>query len=500
MKLFTAEQIRVIDQATIQNEAITSDDLMERAANALFEAFVQRYEAGVRVMIFAGSGNNGGDGLALARLLAQLKSSYNISVFVLPSEHRSVDNDINLKRLLDELEVSLLSLDSSLDFPQLDADDVVVDALFGTGLSRPVEGLTADLIDYINDSDVEVFAIDIPSGMYAENNDINTGVVIRANYTVSFQFPKLSFLLSDSSAYLSHWEVRDIGLCQGAIVALETSFCLLTDEEALDLFHRPQRFAHKRMMGHALIVAGKKGMMGAAVLAGRACLRSGVGLLTSHVPSAAGDIIQLAVPEALLSLDRSELMFTDEIELAAYDAVGVGPALGTKPNAQQALFALLKNADRPLVVDADALNILSLNPSWLSLLPSGSILTPHPKEFDRLTQSHVSAYERLQSQIAFAQKWQVVVVLKGAFSSVALPDGTCCFNSTGNPGMATAGSGDVLTGIITGLLAQGYAPDVAASLGVWWHGKAGDKYIEDNCMSSLMASDLIAYMPRVELP
>lgn len=498
MKVFTAEQIRKIDQASIENEPIASIDLMERAAMMLFESFVARYDEGCRVMMFVGAGNNGGDALALARLLAQLKNVYDIRVFVLHSEQRSVDNALNLKRLLDELDVDLQTLHGG-DFPEIKSDDVVVDALFGTGLSRAVQGVAAELITHINASCAEVFSVDIPSGLFTEDNSSNTGVVVQSDYTVSFQFPKLSFLLSDSKWAIKQWEVVDIDLCSAAIEQMSSPYSFLLDEEAQGAFIERNRFSHKGTFGHALLIAGKKGMMGAAVLAASACIRSGVGLLSSHVPNLSGDILQTTVPEAILSLDRSELMFTDELETSSYDAVGVGPGIGTKPNAQQALHFLLQQLRQPLVVDADALNILALNQEWLNLLPNNTIITPHPKEFDRLTKSHLSAYERLQTQREFAVKWGLVVVLKGAFTSIAMPDGTCVFNSTGNAGMACAGSGDVLTGIITGLLAQGYEPRIAAQLGVWWHGKAADVFAESNNASSLVASDLFRYLAKVDL-
>ena len=494
MKLFTASQIRDLDQATIVNEPIASIDLMERAAEALFEAFLERYESGYVVHVFAGNGNNGGDALALARILGQMKGVYDLHVYVLESEKRSVDCQENLLQLDD---VSFSVIKTSADFPQIAEDDVVVDGLFGTGLTRPVEGLNAELITHINSSGVEVFSIDIPSGLFAEDNSQNGGAIIKADIVISFQFPKLAFLFADKSPYIGEWEVWDIGLDTDAIEETESSFFLLENEDvSLRLRPRP-KFSHKGTYGHALLIAGQAGMMGAAILATKACLRSGVGLVTTHVPRHSGDLLQATVPEALVSSDRSELMFTEEVDVSNYSAVGIGPGMGTKKNTQTAFYHLLTNCDKPLVVDADGLNILSQNKDWLTLLPKNTIITPHPKEFDRLTKEHASAYDRWQSQRAFAQQYGVIVVLKGAHTSVVMPDGRCYFNTTGNAGMASAGVGDVLTGIVLGLLSQSYTAEDAALVAVYWHGKAADIFAEQHMQQSLMASDIVEYLTQV---
>jgi hydroxyethylthiazole kinase-like uncharacterized protein yjeF len=492
MKLFTASQIRDLDQATIISEPIASIDLMERASEALFESFLERYELGSVVCVFAGNGNNGGDALALARLLSQLRGSYEVYIYLFDSEKRSVDWQMNLDRLPD---VSIIT--SENDFPEIEVDDIIIDGIFGTGLKRPVEGLHASLIDLVNRSGAEVFSIDIPSGLFAEDNSNNIGAVIKADVVVSFQFPKLAFLLSDKSDCVGEWEVWDIGLDDDSIRTTLSSYYFLEEEEVAALIKTRAKFSHKGTFGNALLIAGKAGMMGASLLATKACVRSGVGLVTTHLPSLCGFLLQTTVPEALLSIDRSELMFTDELDVEKYSAIGVGPGIGVKHNTQTAFHHLLLNGTKPLVVDADALNILSEHKEWLDLLPQNAILTPHPKEFDRLTKEHASAYERWQTQLIFAQQYEIVVVLKGAHTSIALPDGRCFFNSTGNDGMASGGVGDVLTGIILGLLAQGYSPEEAALVGVYWHGKAADHYAENNLEQTLIASDIIDYMSQV---
>ncbi len=494
MKIFTATQIQALDKATIEKEPIASIDLMERAAMTLADFFIEKYQRYKEVFVFAGNGNNGGDALVLARLLSHMSSAWTVSVFVLDSENRSPDNQANIDCLLDVLNVKLKVLFSEDDIPEIPSDAVVVDGLFGTGLSRAVTGMPAAVIERINASEAEVLSVDIPSGLYAENNAIVADVVVKADKVLSFQFPKLAFMLSDSEPYIKEWFIRDIGLHKATMEAMETPFSYFQQEDAEKLWRARFRFSHKGTYGHALLVAGKRNMMGAAILATKACMRSGTGLVTTHIPHNSGHLLQSTVPEALLSEDRSELMFTDELDYGKYSAVAVGPAIGTKPNAQHALLKLIQTCDKPLVMDADALNILSLNKEWMAFLPENTILTPHPGEFDRLTQKHASAYERLMTQIEFAHKWQVVVVLKGAFTSVVFPDGSCFFNSTGHHGMASGGCGDVLTGIVLGLLAQGYSCKSACLLGVWWHGKAADLYAENHLAQSLIASDVIDYM------
>jgi len=496
MKLFVASQIRELDQATIIHEPIASIDLMQRAAQTLFEAFLKHYDTGHTVHIFAGNGNNGGDALVLARMLLYLGSSFDVRVYVFKDGKRSDDCQLSLEELADDFLVH--ELESKADFPVISAEDVIVDGIFGTGLSRPVTHFPSQLIAYLNDSNAEIFSIDIPSGLFPEDNSKNDGAIVASDVIVSFQFPKIAFLLSDKSDFVGEWEVWDIGLHLPSIESMSSPLYLLEDVDLPALIKPRKKFSHKGSYGHALLIAGQVGMMGAAILSTKACIRSGAGLVSTHLPQHSGDLLQCTVPEALLSLDRSELMFTDEMDVGGYDVVGIGPGIGKRNNTQKALHHLLLHCNKPMVMDADALNILSDHKEWLPLLAQDTILTPHPKEFDRLTKVHHSAYERWQSQLAFAQQYGVVVVLKGAHTSVALPDGRCYFNTTGNAGMASGGVGDVLTGIILGLLSQGYSAEAAALLGVYWHGKAADVYAESHLEQTLTASDIVDFMSQVE--
>jgi NAD(P)H-hydrate epimerase len=330
-----------------------------------------------------------------------------------------------------------------------------------------------------------------------ENNTGNIPEnIIQADFTLTFQFPKISFFFAENEKYVGDWEVLPIRLHPEGIEQTLTNFFLTEGEDVQQIIQKRSRFGHKGTYGHALLIAGSYGKMGAAVLASKACLRSGAGLLTTHVPHLGYSIIQTAVPEAMASIDQHDSFFTEFPGLEQFTAVGVGPGINQKTNTKRALNELLEKSKVPLVIDADALNILAENKTWLEKLPENSILTPHPGEFKRLAGESETSYERLQKQISFSEKYKVIVVLKGAFTTVSTPGGKVYFNSSGNPGMATAGSGDVLTGIILGLLAQGISPENAAIAGVYLHGLAGDLAAQQNSEFALVAGDIIDYLRK----
>jgi hydroxyethylthiazole kinase-like uncharacterized protein yjeF len=337
-----------------------------------------------------------------------------------------------------------------------------------------------------------VIAIDIPSGLFGEDNRENDyDHVIRADYTLTFQFPFLSFFFDRNEPFVGKWRVHDIKLHPEAIEKTETDYQTIEKEQVARLLPSRNTFAHKGTFGHALVISGCYGMMGAALLAGESCLRAGTGLVTLHVPRFGYSIIQTGFPEALVSLDQSDILFSEPPELSPYSAIGIGPGIGCKQNTGKGLMMVLERAEVPLLIDADGLNLLSAHPEWLDLLPEGTILTPHPKEFDRLAGKSKDSYERHLKQREFAAKHKVIVVLKGAYTGIAAPDGQYWFNTTGNPGMATGGSGDVLTGLITGLLAQDVRPLDAAIMGVYLHGRAGDLAADELGQEALIAGDMV---------
>lgn len=492
MKVFNAEQIRKIDAFTIANEPIKSVELMERAAIALHGWMLKKLKIDTPVVFFVGPGNNGGDGWALARLL-YASGFINIKFFLFsPKGQLSEDSEVNKKRLLEETGVSIQIISSEADFPVITTNDWVVDALFGSGLTRSLEGLAAGLVTHINEAATTVIAIDIPSGLFCGNNSENrSNAIVKAAYTLSFQFPKQAFLFSENERYVGQWTVLPIGLHADVIEKEQTPFFYQTEKDLKEIARSRSRFSHKGTYGHCLIISGCYGMMGAAVLAAKAAVRSGSGLVSVHVPRLGYPIIQASVPEAIVSIDESDIMYTGVNSLDNYSAIGLGPGLGCKVNTSRAVIDLVKKIKKPMVLDADALNILAAHEGAFSNLPPNSILTPHPGEFDRMTQKHSNGYTRFQSQLQFSAEFGVIVVLKGANTSITVPDGTAFFNATGNPGMAKGGSGDVLTGLITGLMAQKYSPVEAARLGVFIHGKAGDLALKHNGYHALSPSDLI---------
>jgi ADP-dependent NAD(P)H-hydrate dehydratase / NAD(P)H-hydrate epimerase len=493
MRIFSAEQIRAIDAYTIKNEPIASVDLMERAAMALSQWFSEKFDASAEFVFLAGPGNNGGDAWALARILFH-KGFKNIRFYLLSHADKiSPDSEINRQRLIEETDIKISTIKKEADFPFLSESEWIVDALFGSGLSRPLDGMAKILVDYINSSfRLGVISIDIPSGLFSEeNNGSEDKSIVKANITLSLQFPKLAFFLSENESYVGNWQVLPIGLHEDIIQTTETLCHFVTKNEIKELVLPKSKFSHKGSNGHALIIAGSYGMMGAAVLATRAALRSGAGLVTAHIPRLGYEIIQTSVPEAITSIDESDLIFTDVTQLDKYSAISIGPGIKTNTNTAEAIKDLLSKVKVPLIIDADGLNILAENKNLLELLPGNTILTPHPGEFDRLTQKHHSHYQRIQSQIEFSKKHRVIIILKGAHTSISLSDGNLWFNTSGNAGMAKGGSGDVLTGVLSALLAQGYSAKHAGLIAVFIHGLAGDLAFKKKGHFALIPTDII---------
>jgi ADP-dependent NAD(P)H-hydrate dehydratase / NAD(P)H-hydrate epimerase len=495
MKILTAKQIRDADQYTIKHEPVKSIDLMERAAAKCSEWLYQKFRPDRKTFkVFCGPGNNGGDGLAIARQLIETYSK--VDVYIIRGAEKYSNNFlVNEERLKKQHKYALHSIRSIKDFPKIISKDCIVDAIFGTGLSKPITGLAADVITKINEANVMVVSVDIPSGLFADIHSSPQNAIVHADYTLSFECPKSAFLFPENHPYVGEFIILPIGLDHNFITKLTSEKTFLSLEFVKKLLIKRKKFDHKGNHGHAFLVAGSYGKMGAAVLASRGCMRAGAGLLTTHVPECGYEIMQSAFPEAMIETDTDDKYFTDEIKSDNFDAIGVGPGLSTKEKTGKALKYLLQKSIKPVVIDADALNMLSENKSWLKYIPPQSILTPHPKEFERLTGKAANDFERNELQLNFTMKHRVFVILKGANTCIACPNGSSYFNSTGNPGMATAGSGDVLTGILTGLLAQGYSPLNASILGVYLHGLAGDLAAKHKSAHSLIASDIIAALP-----
>ncbi len=462
---------------------------MERAAAQLFEWLHSRLRGTqVSIQLFCGIGNNGGDGMALARMLNE--HDYSIKVHVVNySDKRSEDFLLNLERLKD-LKVWPDFINKESDLPEISPNDIVVDAIFGIGLNRVPDDWVGKLIGHINDSRAFVLSVDVPSGLPVDRAPWNTSYVIQASYVLSFQLPKLVFFLPETGVYLNQWEVLDIGLNQDFITNTEADFELIGRPEVLPMYRHRLKFSHKGTYGHSVIVGGSYGKIGAVQLASSACLSVGSGLVSAFVPKCGYDSLQTAVPEVMVltgsrdkNISRIEIPFEPSV-------VGIGVGIGQDDDTIDAFSSFLKKIKSPMVIDADGLNILSQNPEMLKDVPQLSVLTPHPKELERLIGHWDSDFEKLEKAKAFALQHNLVIVIKGAHT-ITIYNGKGYVNTTGNPGMATAGSGDVLTGMITGLMAQGYPPVEAAIFGVYLHGLAGDVGASKKGYEALKASILV---------
>lgn len=490
MNVFSAEQLYLADQETIRRQGITSIELMERAAHQLFEWLHQRLQgAQAPIKIFCGIGNNGGDGLALGRML--VKSGYNVSVYIANfSENRSNDFLTNYDRYKEATKVWPILMSSEADFPELQQDDIVVDCLFGIGLNRAPEGWVKKLIQHINAMPAFTLSVDIPSGLAANAPLMDPEAVVEANHTLSFQHPKMCFFLPQTGRFVPYFQILDIGLDQAFLNSLRPIAQLVYQPLAQSLYRQRDKFSHKGTYGHALIVGGSKGKMGAITLASKAALKAGAGLVSTYIPASGNTILQTALPEVMCLLDSSEDILTSfaiEIEASAY-AVGMG--MGTADATVNGFEKFLENTKAPLVLDADALNCIALRPSLKKYLSNEMILTPHEGELKRLVGEWKDDFEKWEKAKQLSKETNCIIVLKGAHTLIIEGDNTY-INTTGNPGMATAGSGDTLSGLLAGLLAQGYGALEASILGVYLHGSAGNSAAHEIGYEALTASEII---------
>ena len=493
MQIFVTAKIKAWDEYTISNEPVASIDLMERAAKACFEWLVQNNYKSRSFSIFCSKGNNGGDGLALARMLSN--TGHTVSVYILEFGYMGT-NDFqgNLSRL-HETQANTFFISAEENIKKINDNDVVIDAILGSGLNRALDGLTASVVKHINNSGNEIISIDIPTGLFADKSTAGN-IVIEADHTLTFQCYKLAFMMQENQQYTGQLHILNIGLHEKFLETATSNYILTDQQLAHDMLRPRKKFSHKGDYGHAALVTGSTGMMGAATLCARACMRSGVGKLTCHLPASGNMIMQIAVPEAMCKIEKGDVYIESLSAMEKYDAVGIGPGLGLHDSHVSLLASLFKEFKKPVVVDADALNALSKSIKLLEKIPALSILTPHTREFERLFGAIDNGFGRTEMALQKAKEYNIIIVLKGAYTFIATPGGMGYFNNSGNPGMATGGTGDVLTGMITGLLCQGYPSGHAAILGVYLHGLAGDFAAAEHSQQSLVAGDVIDFLGK----
>ncbi len=493
MKLFSKEQIYEGDKITIERQKISSTDLMERAGTQIFNWINLRMQgAQVPIHIFCGIGNNGGDGMVLARHL--ILEGYNVKTYIVNySEKRSKDFLINYDRVKNITKQWPEFVHNQDDFPEIKQDHVIVDAIFGIGLNRPVADWVKNLFIHLKKSKAFTLSIDIPSGLQTDRMPFDEDGVVMSSYTLSFASPKLAFFLPKTAKYTINWEVLDIGLDPEFLSNTNTTFNLIGKYEAIPIYIPRDKYSHKGQFGHSLIIGGSYGKIGAVTLASRGALSAGAGLVSAFVPKCGYDVIQSSFPEAMVITDENSNYITNIDFDFKPSVIAFGVGVGDHMKTVEAFEVLLKSNIAPMVIDADGLNILSKHPYLLELLPENSVLTPHPKELERLIGAWTNDFEKLEKAKEFSNQYKVLLVIKGA-NTITVFENKFYINATGNPGLSTAGSGDVLTGIITGLISQGYSPLSAAVFGVYLHGKAADIAVEDYGYQSLIASHVIEYL------
>ncbi|TWR30318.1 NAD(P)H-hydrate dehydratase [Mucilaginibacter pallidiroseus] len=492
LPLLVSSQIREADAYTIANEPISSIDLMERASKAFVGWFVNHFQDKEQaISVYCGTGNNGGDGLAIARLLCE-HSFCNLSVFVARfSEKATANFQTNLERLK-AANIQVNELTSGAELPSETAE-IIIDALLGSGLNKPLAGDYKKLVEHLNTIDATKVAVDVPTGFYTEGDIPDDATVLKADLVITFQLPKINFLLPESAAFMHKCEVVQIGLSQDFLCQVDTTYYYIEEQDIRQIYKARGRFSHKGTYGHALIIAGKDETMGAALLSSSACAHAGAGLTTACIPQRGLTALNSYQPEVMVVLRESDKL--PEVDWDKFTTIGVGPGIGKGDDTLALLKAISEKFNKPIVVDADALNVLAGNNELLAKLPKASVITPHMKEFDRLFGEHKNWWQRLQTAKKKAIELGLHIILKNDFTITAAPNGKLYFNSTGNPAMASGGMGDVLTGIITALLSQTYSPLHACLLGVYLHGKAGDELALPNRMQVVLPGAIIKQLP-----
>ncbi len=498
MKLFTTEEIRAIDRRTIEQEGVPSLELIERVAEGVADEISSRWRSNKPTMVFAGPGNNGADALGAARLLFERGFRPEVFLFNIGGDKLSTDCAASRDRMLAEVpDIIFHEVKDRFSMPKITTNHLVIDGLFGSGLREELQGGFKSLVQYINDENATVVSIDLPSGMFGDwNPQIVNRNTIHATLTLAIQFPRISFFIPDNAELIGEWKIIDIGLSEKAIATSPANFCLVEQRDVHRRLRHRKEFASKADFGSGILYAGSYGMMGAAILAARGALRAGVGKLTVNSPKCGYQIMQSSVPEALFRHNRGEINIIDIHPERDFSAIAVGPGIGTNELTVKAVEDFLASINQPVILDADALNCIAIKPSILNTIPVLSILTPHAGEFDRLFGPQPSAEARLRKAIEMAKYYNRLIILKGRYTAIVRPDGKVYFNSSGCPAMATAGSGDVLTGVLLSMLAQGYPAELASLIAVYVHGLAGEMAAAEQGEYGVTAGDIASYIGK----
>ncbi len=493
MNVYSIKQIRNWDQFTIKNDSISSIILMENAAIKCVDFLVKKFQKHPKFLIFCGNGNNGGNGFAIARLLYQ--KGFDIDVYVDKSkEKQTEDTRINFERIMNVSGIEIFDFDE-INKNSFNGNFVIIDALFGTGLKKKLEGKYEKLVQLLNSYSCPKISIDIPSGLLVDENLLENSTVFNSDFTLSFQSYKKTFLHEETGKFCGEIHILDIGLSQKYNAETSTDNFII-DENLISGIYKPRNeFSHKGNFGKTCIIAGNFGKMGASVLAVKSALKSGSGLTYALAPKCGYQILQTTCPEAIFLNGGED--FINNFEFENNFTCGIGPGLGTNPETEKSFLNFLKTYKDALVLDADALNLLAKSPKNLKLIPKNSIITPHLKEFERLFGKTSNSFDRLELAKEKAKELQIYIVLKDHHTQIITPEKKVFYNITGNSGMAKGGSGDVLLGIITSLLAQKYSPKNAAIFGVWLHGKAGDMAAKILSKEAMLPSDLIKNLGEV---
>ncbi len=495
MKIFSPNEVIEIFRHTTEEDGVSMIDIVDRVGKGVAAEVKKLSNPDTLIVVFAGWGPNGAYALAAARKL--IEEGIEPMIFLFNIGNRITADCANQKKFLlkQHPDAKFYEITQNFDIPTLNNNCLVIDGLFGIELDRPLPKSFGLLMRSINESGATIVSIELPSGLFSvwNTNNSSSRDIIHATVTLAVEFPPLAYFMEENIPLIGEWKILDVGLSREAIKKSPHTYYLLTHRDIKHILRNREKGPGKNAYGSALLCAGSYGMMGAAVLAAKGCLRAGAGKVFCYAPQCGNTVLQTAVPCAMFVPDAGEKTITRIVPDREYQAIAIGPGIGVSNSTINAVEAFLKLSAakrHPLVIDADALNCIAERPIMMNYVPALSVLTPHSGEFDRIFGAQPSAEARLRKALEIAAYHNIILVLKGHYTAVVRPDGKVHINSSGTPALATPGSGDVLTGVITSLIAQGYTPETAAIIGVYVHGMAGQIAEEKHGEYGVIASDI----------